>query len=323
MSKVAEAVSGEQGAAHLEVIGGHDIPVEALLGDAVFWTIPTGEHNIEETESRFDAAGFDPKRYLPGLPSAKRQFTRAVDSCLSGKSRIKDEGGHYIVKQVRNIDDWWVYSIVQLQADSMREEASGKHVGRIAVKKDRESPEIRTEGHELASRIAERYSHLMTIYTDADLRGAVQKFLTDVQAFALRPTGGVYLVPQMHHDALDRFAGVFSECGATIYSAPILRDGASLKATSDAATNALWSRYRVFMAEVNGYTVEKVRDRTLEQKLAQFSELRELAGFYEGAFEARVDELREATGKLEERVRDLICAKTTPDTNETALAVAF
>jgi hypothetical protein len=252
-------------------------------GAIVYWTLSSAVLHDELVKAWTDAGFKEADVVEP--PNPQTACLRAVNEERSERSRrlrrpLEGYKGHALVDEDakdRDLD----YAV--------RCKAEVDAVGRI---------QIETDDDELKERIEKAYHrHLFNELSTSDISGwVVGALLPQVDAVALRPTGGFYFVPRQHLASWRRMVGALRECSNHgFFEVPAMHTEEAIDAilasvTSEARTLAegMW----------NDIAEGKIGGRALETRASKADDMHSKVERYEKLLGLALPDLQDSLTKL-------------------------
>jgi hypothetical protein len=315
--------------------GNVDQKVQGNLGVAAWWMVQRGIYEWETIRQCITDAGFDADKLCP-LPEnsalASRAFKDAHKIVLGG--RDEDEDGEAIAtrsKDDEKVPEWRVkrtattekylkYSLLKIAAQG-EDKATGEQEMLFRVDRDPTSPNVVSDHTgPIAKAIVDKFHECYGKANRGAIVRAIKRLVQQSQGFLLRPTGGIYFVPEKNAADLEKFATAFNASGMGILfrmTAP--GDASSLEAVRAAAEEAAKDAFKGFQDEIAKFDGD-TRSSTLADRLEQYKALADQGEFFKMAYGARLEWLDDNLKDLREKVEALLVAAPKAVDKETKAA---
>ena len=153
------------------------------------------------------------------------------------------------------------------------------------------------------------------VFLAADLSRALRGLIAVAQGTPLRPSGGVYFVPQQHHDLVTKMRTIVADLqpDAGYVSAFGVVDTAQARADMGRhAHEGLLEELHALAEDLAQLkdAGEAVRARTLQRRLALYDQLRAKASMYTDLLTYNLDDVHTGINRLAATVGDLLGVRT-------------
>lgn len=201
------------------------------LGNLVWSTITDCSITFEQMKAAMEAAGIDPK-YLPRTINPRDAFRRAIKTSevrnepLDDPTKVKPEEMRYLnilPRQVRMDKDALVFQLVREVVDSKNQRLEYTPIVEYVLGADnalKVASMTTLDGPtwKRALALEDEYQRCQDHYDGIRVRGIVTAIIEECRPVSVRPSGGVYFVPQAFDDrieALREFVSRIAEYGTT------------------------------------------------------------------------------------------------------------
>lgn len=193
----------EVGAVQAEGLTAEVLEKIPVLGNLTWFNLCEVEITKEDIEDLFTSIGIDEK-FMPQAIKPENAFKRAT-SLMNKQWRNKSvpidgEDGKYYTFMVRDVASKMgkiVRHVVAEVRDETNEQLSYKDVGKFVYKHSNQQMEVSTEpGWEsVVSEAQTTFANKLKFYENAHVRQIVLNMLNSTDPISVRPTGGVFFVP--------------------------------------------------------------------------------------------------------------------------------
>lgn len=333
-----------------------------LIGYTVFWRLAGIRVSHPDLERALLITGFSD--HLPDPPTPRVALRRALEAWVKDKQRAMqsahaanqcdesshdDESANHQRTLIRVINragsEHLVYALIAEDIDFSLLGLSYGTALRILLHKKTGAMICTTEAagvidaqHEsqrVADELAPYWQQYRDLFIARDLSQMMRGIIDGMNAIPLRRAGGVYFVPQGECEPLTRLRTMLAD----IPQLPELQPFVCALGVPD-ATETRRSLTKAVHAglldEINrlhrdlhqlGAGGERVREKTIAQRLTLYQRLRAKAGIYQELLGMQQDQVRAAIGELEAEARQLLIAddsiaaiKSLPFETEIAIA---
>ncbi len=205
----------------------------AFLGSLLWFTIAEGRVALENIEDAIRGAGIDEK-YLPHARNKRDAFRLAskMGECRGipfGKKKV-----NLLVRDIKTAGNILVRNLVREVVDSRNIRLKLLPVMRLELTEDELLTssdlvnELLPEERDAAERIREEFNLACVYYNSNTVRSIVQSILGTCAPVSVRPSGGVYFIPDKYSGTVEQLKtmiGVLNQsCDAhnSIYSVPVV-----------------------------------------------------------------------------------------------------
>ncbi len=190
-----------------------------FLGRILWFTISDMRVNFEELQQAFCNAGID-ERYLPKPISPRDAFRRATK--VAEAKRIKLDNEQYLnllVREVKMADDEIVRQLVREVVDSKNVRLEYLPVANMKLQNDKDlitdpiiaKNYLNNEESLALLKVENEFEHTKENYNGRHVRELVQNILSGCDPVAVRPSGGVYFIPEKYADTAQALSEMVRE----------------------------------------------------------------------------------------------------------------
>lgn len=203
---------------------------ERPLGRLCWYTVPEGVRVDQlELTTAFNVAGVDP-RYLPQPIRPVDAFRRATSDAERQRLPVPAEKGvfvNFLVREVARDKDSVTRQVVRETVDGNMKRLSYAVVAELSL--DRESGGMETHtwlaSPELADVLEQAgwlYEQYRNCYSGDHVRRLIRTILHSMSPTAVRPSGGVYFVPEGYGDELAALSRLATLLNCEFFTVPLV-----------------------------------------------------------------------------------------------------
>lgn len=190
-----------------------------FLGRILWFTISDMKVRYEELQQAFNNAGIDEK-YLPKPISPRDAFRRATK--VAEAKRIKLDNEQYLnllVREVKMADDEIVRQLVREVVDSKNIRLEYLPVANMKLLNDKDfisdpiiaNNYLNNEESLALLKVENEFEHTKENYNGRHVREMVMNILNGCDPVAVRPSGGVYFIPEKYADTAQALSEMVRE----------------------------------------------------------------------------------------------------------------
>ena len=189
-----------------------------LLGRILWFSITETRISYEQLKTAFLNAGID-KKYLPKSICVRDAFRRA--SKIAEAKRIQLDKDRYLnlfVREVKNADGEMIRQLVREIVDPKNVRSEYAPVANMVLKnKDFDVhklsgvPVLLREEKTALTNVETEFNRCKSNYNGRGIRELIQKILNDMDPVLVRPSGGVYFIPERFVDVVETLSELVSE----------------------------------------------------------------------------------------------------------------
>ncbi|RJX17700.1 MAG: hypothetical protein C4570_07805 [Ammonifex sp.] len=281
----------------------------SLLGRLLWFTITETRITREELEGVFERAGIDQK-WLPFPISHRDAFRRATKTMELNREELAG-GGRYLnllVREVKCSPDQVVRQLVREIVDSKNVRLEYKPIfslelngESLEVKELVDLIELSRLEHEMVQRLARRYEADKMNYNGRHVREIVQRILHGCNPVSVRPSGGVYFVPQKHAETVDGLQRMVKELSgysatswkSSMHSMPVVDTEEQRAMVHESLEDQVKAASKALIDEMAGLIHQaeqgkKVTGTTIDNYLGRVQELKAMIAEYQEMLEVEV-----------------------------------
>lgn len=290
VNKVAQALKGEG----------------APIGAMVFWSLGDNiEVKQDDLEAMFQTEKLDTNKWLPPKIRAATAFSKAL-------ILTRREAKGYMVRPILESQDAHVVGIVKETADKATVDLDYAVECKVKFDKTNESVSLST-AHPVGEMIRTHYKKLVDYYITRD----VMRMLVcniggrwggcGMDSLMLRPSGGLYFVPQRYLPELVKHQNIVNQLGESEMTVLEIYDNASTRKNLAApAKRSLEEELHEIEAEIEEFATKSVREDTLKRRLASFKETKAKAEMYASMLSIKVDDINAGLAACTKRIMSLL-----------------
>lgn len=291
-----------------------------VLGSVVWFDLSSGteRHILESAVSAIPSQETQKelKKNLPSRPTAETSFSWAVKQACVGNTNFKSEviskeKTHHLANIMQRIEG--------KDAQGQIEKAEYQQVSRIAlVLVDDKgaklaTPYIHAENpeHPIAQAICEKFNAHQQALTPNDIRPFVLGVLGGCYMIPLRKAGGMYFVPSEKQEIVTALSSVLESVNSVLYTLPIFKDAGSISTVSTSVEESATDDITALLSELQEFETlladgEKVKNRTLENRLEKLGDLQSKVALYSRILQKDLVSLEEKILSCEDKIGALL-----------------
>lgn len=330
-----------------------------LIGYTVFWRLAGIRVSHPDLERALLTTGFSD--HLPDPPTPRVALRRALEAWVKDKQRamqaahqadeeiLEDESAGHHRTLIRVINragsEHLVYALIAEDIDfsllglsygtALRILLHKKNGAMICTTEAAGVIDAQHESQRVADELAPYWQQYRDLFIARDLSQMMRGIIDGMNAIPLRRAGGVYFVPQGECEPLTRLRTMLADIPQLPELQPFVcalgvPDALETRRSLTKAVHAgLLDEINTLHRDLHqlGTGGERVRERTITQRLALYQRLRAKAGIYQELLGMQQDQVRAAIGELEAEARQLLIAddsiaaiKSLPFESEIAIA---
>ena len=312
-----------------------------LIGYTVFWRLAGTRVSHPELERALHATGF--QNYVPAPPSPRVALRRAMEAWVSHQQFSRqtlpplrqsdeelsdDESASQQRALIRVINragsEHLVFALIAEEIDfgllglsygtALRILLHKKTGAMICTTEAAGVIDAQHESQRVADALAPYWQQYRELFIARDLSQMMRAIIAGMNAIPLRRAGGVYFVPYTEREPLMRLRALLTN----MPNIPALQPYVCTLGVPDALeTRRSLSKavHAGLLDEINslhhdlnrlGLGGERVREKTITQRLSLYQRLRAKAGIYQELLGMQQDQVRAAIGDLEAEARQLL-----------------
>lgn len=196
-----------------------------FLGYLCWYTIFELKISRTELEDKFIDAKV-PLNYMPNHIAPVDAFRRATAKLEENRLPSQDKFVNYLVREVLCDKNGVVRHLVKETVDSKNVRLKYEKVGEIIFNRSTES--IRTidcgtgEAADKLAKVEALYQDFKNSYDSQHIRRIVRAILADMNPTAVRPSGGVYFVPEKYKEKLFALERLVKLLGGEFFTMPVI-----------------------------------------------------------------------------------------------------
>jgi outer membrane lipopolysaccharide assembly protein LptE/RlpB len=270
------------------------------FGVNIWWHIPTFTINGDRAQGLIEQAGFEPED-LP-LPSRKLAVSRTAHSFQD--RRHKD--GRRVTEKTKDSSEYVVYGIL---GKTQKGEEEVGYDQATTIKLNKESGSVTAEGR-LGNEFLARLSRYENSITNEDVATFLRKVVKLTYGVPLRPTGGIYFVPNRFVSLIEDAQNFLDSLGigAKLYVQRIVDGDNEREIVWNSVENNIASQIESTLEAVD--KIEK-RVSSIANHETKLSELEDLMTIYqdllgkEAEYEEITEQLQDASNTVAAKLTEL------------------
>ena len=190
-----------------------------FLGRILWFSITETRISYEQLKTAFENADID-KKYLPKPICVKDAFRRA--SKIAEAKRIRLDKNCYLnllVREVKNADGEMIRQLVREVVDSKTVQSEYVPVANMVLENDKDFdayklpgvPALLQEEKTALINVEAEFDRCKSNYNGRGIRELIQKILNDMDPIPVRPSGGVYFIPERFVAVVEALSEFVSE----------------------------------------------------------------------------------------------------------------
>lgn len=295
-----------------------------FLGRILWFTISDCRINYSQLETAFRNAGIDEK-YLPKPISPRDAFRRATK--IAEAKRVKLDNDRYLnllVREVKMSDDEIVRQLVREVVDSKNVRLEYLPVANMKLVNDTDFiTEPIVPRHELYNdediallKVENEFDRCKDNYNGRHVRELVQNILNGCRPVAVRPSGGVYFVPEEFADTVQALSNMIRELSqysidaerSRMYHVPVIDVQEHRVMVAESLEDQVKNDSQSLIAEMAKILKDgrNITQKTAEQYINKVKDLKKMVAEYEDMLNTEILNVQECMNIALEQAKKLL-----------------
>jgi DNA-binding protein H-NS len=269
-----------------------------FLGRILWFTISDCKVSYEQLKEAFQTAGIDEK-YLPKEISPRDAFRRATKVAEAKRIKLDDDTYlNLLVREVKMADDEIVRQLVREVVDSKNTRLEYLPVVEFALKNDTDfsaDPMIGKlalyrEEQSAMDNVTLEFEKCRQNYNGRHVRELVQSILSGCDPVAVRPSGGVYFVPEKYGNtvqSLSDMVRIISQYSinaerSRLYSVPVIDAKEHRVMVAESLEDQVKNNSQSLVSEMANVlkSGRNITQKTAEQYISKVKDLKKMVASY-------------------------------------------
>jgi hypothetical protein len=298
-----------------------------FLGRILWFTISDCKVSFEELKTAFKAAGIDEK-YLPKEISPRDAFRRATKVAEAKRIKLDDDTYlNLLVREVKMADDEIVRQLVREVVDSKNTRLEYLPVVEFGLKNDTDfsadcmidTLALYQEEIKAMKNVTIEYEKCRQNYNGRHVRELVQGILSGCDPVAVRPSGGVYFVPEKHGEtvqSLSDMVKILSQYSinserSRLYSVPVIDAKEHREMVAESLEDQVKNNGQSIVSEMANVlkSGRNITQKTAEQYINKVKDLKSMVAKYSDMLQTEilnVDEIMDIAMKQARKLLDTV-----------------
>lgn len=252
---------------------------------------------------------------MPKPMTAKKAWTRAVSRWNQGDGIPGVE-----MKPIKGENNMLVHGAVIARPDETSRTLNMEDATWVALNLDDEKFIAKDPDLDICKQFEELFVFFRDNLTNSELQVFLRKMVEQLSGFPIRPTGGIYFVPQSEVEVVDKCMELVNHLNphAHVYALPMFVDEQTKGDLIEGYKEAAYKEIMSFQADLKKW-LEAPGQKTNHGFKGKFSELQEMrakALMYEGLLDGDLAEIRDTIHSLEKELKGVLQGKPAGDESE-------
>ena len=295
-----------------------------FLGRILWFTISDCRINYSQLETAFNNAGIDEK-YLPKPISPRDAFRRATK--IAEAKRVKLDNDRYLnllVREVKMSDDEIVRQLVREVVDSKNVRLEYLPAANMKLVNDTDFiTEPIVPRHDLYNdediallKVENEFDRCKDNYNGRHVRELVQNILNGCRPVAVRPSGGVYFVPEEFADTVQALSNMIRELSqysidverSRMYHVPVIDVQEHRVMVAESLEDQVKSNSQSLISEMANIlkSGRNITMKTAEQYIQKVKSLKKMVAEYEDMLNTEILNVQECMNIALEQAKKLL-----------------
>lgn len=295
-----------------------------FLGRILWFTVSEMRVSADQLKAAFQNAGIDEK-YLPKPISPRDAFRRATK--VAEAKRIKLDNDRYLnllVREVKMSDDEIVRQLVREVVDSKNVRLEYLPVANMKLVNDTDFiTEPIVPRHDLYNdediallKVENEFDRCKDNYNGRHVRELVQNILNGCRPVAVRPSGGVYFVPEEFADAVQALSNMIRELSqysidaerSRMYHVPVIDVQEHRVMVAESLEDQVKNDSQSLIAEMAKILKDgrNITQKTAEQYINKVKDLKKMVAKYEDMLNTEILNVQECMNIALEQAKKLL-----------------
>ena len=295
-----------------------------VLGRILWYTISDCKVSFDQLKTAFNNAGIDEK-YLPKPISPRDAFRRATKVAEAKRLKLDDERYlNLLVREVKMADDEIVRQLVREVVDSKNVRLEYLPVANMKLVNDTDfitEPiipryEFYNDEDIALMKVANEFDRCKDNYNGRHVRELVQNILAGCDPVAVRPSGGVYFIPEAHSSTVQGLSEMIRELSqysidaerSRLYSVPVIDAQEHRIMVAESLEDQVKNNSQSLIAEMANIlkTGRNITQKTAEQYIQKVKQLKTMVAKYEDMLNTEILNVQECINIALEQAKKLM-----------------
>lgn len=295
-----------------------------FLGRILWYTISDCKVSFDQLKTAFNNAGIDEK-YLPKPISPRDAFRRATKVAEAKRLKLDDERYlNLLVREVKMADDEIVRQLVREVVDSKNVRLEYLPVANMKLVNDTDfitEPiipryEFYNDEDIALMKVANEFDRCKDNYNGRHVRELVQNILAGCDPVAVRPSGGVYFIPEAHSSTVQGLSEMIRELSqysidaerSRLYSVPVIDAQEHRIMVAESLEDQVKNNSQSLIAEMANIlkTGRNITQKTAEQYIQKVKQLKTMVAKYEDMLNTEILNVQECINIALEQAKKLM-----------------
>lgn len=294
-----------------------------VLGQLTWYTIHDTEVSRDHITEQLRLAGL-PAHFAPPQIHPADAFRRAT-SAIETRRVPGPEGiyENYLVREVRSDREEILRHLVKEVVDASNRRLDYRPIAHLRLNKTNQHMSVdvvdSTDGQtttDLATAARERYARFLAVYQGRHLREVVLSLLRSLSPVAVRPSGGVYFVPEEHEAVLGQIQTFVQGVHAEMWRVPMLDVGDSRQVLAQSVGQEVEASGERLVDRLTHLLGQRgsLNDRERVRALDELERLQKMTQQYSDLLDDKLLSVRVNLDVAQKQVRSLF--RVVPDTHD-------
>lgn len=296
----------------------------SFLGRILWFTVSDMKVTYEQLKAAFNNAGIDEK-YLPKTISPRDAFRRATKVAEAKRIRLdNDRYLNLLVREVKMTDDEIVRQLVREVVDSKNVRLEYLPVANMKLINDTDFiTEPIVSRHELLNdediallKVENEFDRCKDNYNGRHVRELVQNILAGCDPVAVRPSGGVYFVPEKYSQTVQGLSDMVKELSqysidserSRCYSVPVIDAVEHRVMVAESLEDQVKNDSQSLIGEMAKILKDgrNITQKTAEQYINKVKDLKKMVAKYEDMLNTEILNVQECMNIALEQAKKLL-----------------
>ncbi len=257
-----------------------------ILGALTWWSLEGAVIGVTELKALYKKHGLG-EEWLPGEITGSTAFSKTV-------REVKRMAQGYMIRPIRDDEEQTVVGVVSEEVAADKDKLTYDQEVTIHYHKGDQTITASDDMHPVVHVCRDVYQKMVDTYVVHDfIRLLTRNVRQKMNGIVVRPTGGVYFVPQgPMMEILLQHAAAFNELGDVEFTVvPMHGDPITKAAIANKTRKALEQELQEIQEELGKFKECEPRRDTLERRVNQFKELKQKAMLFADMLAIKVDDL--------------------------------
>ncbi|MGB9812456.1 MAG: DUF6744 family protein [Thermovenabulum sp.] len=276
----------------------------SILGYLCWFTIHEVKYKVDHIKSIMQDVGI-PESYHPKAINDVDAFKRATSSLEKEKLPTNDPNiyENILIRDVSNNKNAVVRKVVKETVDANNRRLAYKETADIILDKKTGRIEMISLGNESFDiNIEKVYKEYKENYDGSHIRRIVRDILWSMNPIAVRPSGGVYFVPKMHKEMLEKLENFVEKINCEFFTIPLMDQAKS--------RDMLYEKYNEqidqSIKEIKELIITEQNPQKLSKILSQTANMMKEIEMYETMLNKDLEHLKEKVNIIKKQINYIL-----------------